>query len=184
MWESMISTDQQVNYFTNIQKLFYNIEKLRKVTSSLFTQPLKLKDRQPRWTNTGQNISGFHNNTSRLRQTPHCTYLLSKLCFVLKSVHSQFSSWIFLNAQLAPGIMNWARKKRGRVKRIWWNMMTNHGWQIISSLSCLSHPPLLSRQGWAKQQVVPKRSQDKGFTNLWLLRRTSMKEQQMLNFRQ
>lgn len=31
---------------------------------------------------------------------------------------------------------------------------------------CLSRPPLLSRQGWAKQQVVQKRSQDMG--NLWL----------------
>lgn len=37
----MISTDQQVNYFTNIL-----VEKLRAVTHSLFAQPLKLKDRQ------------------------------------------------------------------------------------------------------------------------------------------
>lgn len=61
------------------------------------------------------------------------------------------------------------RKEAGRRGGIWWSTVTNHGWQIISSLRCLSLPPptpLLSRQGWAKQQVVQKRSPDMGFTNL------------------
>lgn len=109
----------------------------------MFTRPLRLKARPPRWTNTAQKYrSGFHNNTTWSRQMLHCTYLLSKLSLVWKSALSQFSSRIFLDARQTPGITNWGGKKRRSEKGIWWSMVTKHGWQIFFCLSV--SPTLLS----------------------------------------
>lgn len=140
-----------------------------KVMCSMFTRPLRLKAGPPRWTNTAKKyISGFHNNMTWSRQMSHCIYLLSKLSLVLKSALSQFSSWIFLDARWTTKITN--SGIRGKTWRKG-NLM-KHGdkpWVTdLLLLFCLSHPLLLSRQGWAKQQVVQKRIPDMGFTNLWL----------------
>lgn len=126
-----------------------------------------------------------HKNCKRKKKSKHkAVEANSALCPNFPLCENQLSS------SSDPGpfemVSGHLESQTGEKKKTW-NLM-KHGDKPRATdhllPSCLSRPPLLDRQGWAKQQVVQKRSLDMGFTNLCLSDIcTGKHEQQIPNFK-